>query len=65
MSHYYTAGLETYEGIGGSTLDAINRTNALALLRRVGTPSRPVPVSLVSMVRGEIRHRRLRLVSRA
>ena len=65
VSRYYKARPETYEGIDGLTLDAINRTNAPALFPRLGTPPKRVPTKPVSMVRGQIRHHALLLVSLA
>jgi 6-methylsalicylate decarboxylase len=38
----FAAGLDTYTGLDADTRDAINRTNALALFPRLGTPPTPL-----------------------
>jgi len=56
----FAAGLDTYPGLDADTRDAINRTNALALFPRLGTPPAPIPRSRVDAVR----HSASRLVMR-
>lgn len=59
-SQLFAAGLDTYDGIDVSTRNAINRTNALALLPRLGTASAPTPSSPLD----QIRHHATRAVMR-
>lgn len=47
----FAAGLETYPGLDGTTRDAIDRTNALALFPRLGTAPAPQPISIVDTAR--------------
>jgi 6-methylsalicylate decarboxylase len=44
--HYFTAGLDSYSGLDDAFRTAINRTNALALFPRLGTPPTPVPATV-------------------
>ena len=44
---------------------AIDRTNALALFPRFGTPATPVPVSGRDRIRGTIRRQALRVMVKA
>ncbi|MCV7286627.1 amidohydrolase [Mycolicibacterium wolinskyi] len=59
-SQLFAAGLDTYDGLDVSTRNAINRTNALALLPRLGTASAPTPSSPLD----QIRHHATRAVMR-
>jgi predicted TIM-barrel fold metal-dependent hydrolase len=61
--HYFAAGLEA--GVDHATLDAINRTNALALFPRLGQAPTPVRTGATDRVRGVVRRRALRVVARA
>lgn len=59
-SQLFTAGLDTYDGLDTSALQAINRDDALALFPRLGTaPPRPVPAPL-----DRVRHQATRAVMR-
>jgi predicted TIM-barrel fold metal-dependent hydrolase len=60
---YFAAGLEA--GVDHATLDAINRTNALALFPRLGQAPTPVRTSATDRVRGVVRRWALRVVARA
>jgi 6-methylsalicylate decarboxylase len=60
----FAAGLETYRAIDAQTRNAIERTNALALFRRLGAAPQPIPQSPAQRVRHAVSRSVLRGVTR-
>ena len=60
--HYFAAGLDRLDDDDRA---AIDRTNALALFPRFGTPATAVPVSGRDRIRGTIRRQALRVMVKA
>ncbi len=60
----FAAGLETYPGLDADTRNAIERTNALALFPRLGTPPAPLSRSRADAVRHTANRMVMRGVSR-
>ncbi|MEZ0365927.1 amidohydrolase family protein [Mycobacterium sp. pUA109] len=60
----FAAGLDTYRGIDDSTLDAINRTNALALFPRLGAVPAPSPGPITQRLRHAVSRQAVRALSR-
>jgi predicted TIM-barrel fold metal-dependent hydrolase len=60
--HYFAAGLDRLDD---GDRAAVDRTNALALFPRFGTPATPVPVSGRDRIRGTIRRQALRVMVKA
>jgi predicted TIM-barrel fold metal-dependent hydrolase len=62
---YFAAGLDTYSGLDVSARAAIDRTNALALFPRYGTPPRPVQPRGRDRVKAAEIRRAMRLMVKA
>jgi 6-methylsalicylate decarboxylase len=60
----FAAGLETYPGIDGNALAAIERTNALALFPRLGAAPQPIPQSSAQKIRHAVSRSVIRGVTR-
>jgi predicted TIM-barrel fold metal-dependent hydrolase len=60
----FAAGLETYPGIDNATRGAIERTNAMALLPRLGAAPQPIPQSPARRVRHAVSRSVIRGVTR-
>lgn len=60
----FAAGMETYPGLDAPTRGAIERTNALALFRRLGPAPQPIPQSPVQRLRHTLSRSAMRGVSR-
>jgi predicted TIM-barrel fold metal-dependent hydrolase len=60
----FAAGLETYPGIDGNALAAIDRTNALALFPRLGAAPQPIPQSSAQKIRHAVSRSVIRGVTR-
>lgn len=60
----FAAGLETYPGLDAAARAAIERTNALALFRRLGAAPQPIPRSPVQRIRHTVSRAVLRGAAR-
>jgi hypothetical protein len=60
----FAAGLETYQGIDQPSLNAINRTNALALFPRLGTTPKTISPPRIDRIRHSVSRSAMRTIAR-